>query len=158
MSVSAFSKQFKSIATDFIKNVVVIDDQAFLGSKRAVRAAENAAANIEQVREADDSEPIGLATAQLKPVDTLLQPPTAIEGNVLDAKSLIDGFASLGVFCAVLEPIHGEEAKASEKLIANADIVILDWYIGAEAGTHVEQIIENLLAPEGADRMRLVAI
>ena len=74
-------------------------------------------------------------------------------GHSLDAKAVIDSFATLGVICGVIGP-----AEAAMNAIRQADIVVLDWRLKADDPKYALKLLTNILTGE-TDRnaLRLVA-
>jgi len=79
----------------------------------------------------------------------------------LDAKKVIDVFASKGMVCSVLKPDEGEDpfglaTKAAER----ADVLILDWRIYDDDGEKAMGIIGNIIASDLSEnpRLRLIIV
>ena len=86
-------------------------------------------------------------------------------GVPLHAKPLIDGFANLGVVCAVLRPdpdeIESGQWTNSGVVAAakRADVVVLDWKLGNSYGTDTLAIMRNITEDDSRyGRLRLFAI
>jgi hypothetical protein len=150
-----FKEISRQVAEDFLHSVVVVDDQAYLhasesagilmspGRSRGRRA--DAPPIVEEAPAADD---------QLRR-----------RRQDLNAKSLIDSFANVGLVCAVLRPQAGDGGKRSleartDKATQRADIVILDWRIrdDEEPGTTTLNLINTILESDDRDRLRLIAV
>ena len=83
----------------------------------------------------------------------------------LDAKAIIDGFAKLGLVCAVLNPTdpEGESSNPVDsnvvKVAKRSDIVVLDWKIGDSYGDDTLDILSQVLDADGpSGRLRLFSI
>ncbi len=158
----------RAIAKDFLQSVVVVDDQAAFGGEDGARIAVGAAldrASTDNWPEASEGE-----TARSRPRRKLpkLQAPQGVEAapvpeQALDAKVLVDGFADVGLVCAVIRP-EPTESPVTRTLRAarRADIVILDWELNGDDGDSTLQIVHRLVN-EGAEdeppgRLRLIAV
>ena len=138
----------------FLQTAVVVDDKAHLRPP----SPNNDGTSLSGTDQADDEGPIG-------PRATLVAPSSDTGGNLpdpedLDAKSLVDGFASEGIACAVLRPI-GEDDVVSQatKLAELADIVVLDWILDKDNGAKARSLILKVIGEgSGSDRMRLIAV
>ena len=75
-------------------------------------------------------------------------------GNTLDARSVMDSFAELGVICGVVGP-----RQSAMEMMRQADIVVLDWRLQDGDPGYALGLLRDLLAGE-VDRnsLRLVAI
>ena len=136
---------------EFLQTVVVVDDKARL---------ESPSKNHEDTKidEAEEQSPVGVHADLVSPeADT---ESTLADPEDLDAKSLVDGFASEGIACAVLRPI-GEDDVVSQatKLAELADIVVLDWILDKDNGAKARSLILKVIGEvSGSDRMRLIAV
>ena len=94
--------------------------------------------------------------------------PSARSGAGLDASAVINGFADVGLVCAVLDPTPPCESPDSPddtppirvtKAAVRADIVVIDWKIRNSSGGTALQIVKNILDIDRvARRFRLIAI
>ncbi len=165
---SAFFDRSCEVAGRFLQSAVVVDDQAHLGDVRPsalvtpVRSSANRASRLS---------------------NQWRDPRSPTED--LDAKSLIDAFAALGVVCAVLQadlrPKKEDDQGAPEtvkdlglrtcKATRRSDIVILDWNIRPEGavGQNAKSLIKEILERDAdavpsnrlddhSRRLRLIAI
>jgi hypothetical protein len=162
--VTAFSEWFRGIATDFIQNVVVVDDEAFMGGRGAEAAVHRvldartpvaAPAAVE-----DDTEPApNLGAPLVEPAadpGEALMDQDAVEGNDLDAKEVIDEFAKMGIFCSIVVP--PKDGAAPTQLIKRADITIFDWWLHGDYGARVLDMIKGALRADRFQRVRLIGI
>ena len=127
------------IARRFLQTAVVVDDEAYMTSvpndvpKGGVVVPGRRALTVARV----DSSPGGRGRE-----------------HTLNAKAVIDSFASLGVICGVVGPTH----SAMEMMI-QADIVVLDWRLQEEDPKYAQKLLRDLLTGEGnRNSLRLVAI
>jgi hypothetical protein len=154
----AFVQRSRDIAARFLQTVVIVDDLARFRSTDTEPPGPATAAP--SVRDRAD---VASATP-----DLVLTEPTAAQMRVavdedtdsddLDAKSIVDGFAALGLVCAVIKPAPDESLKLSQTTgFRKADIVVLDWVLHKNYGDVAIEIIASLLEGDPA-RLRLIAI
>jgi len=143
----SFEALSQEVALQFLQNVVVVDDRAYLRESDRIEAHP------------------GLNVPGLNPKISPLGPDASTEGDSthdLNAKLLIDLFADKGLICSVLTPRYKEDFE--EKVIRSserADIVILDWQLQGKMSPEVNAtgVISKILAGEKShDRIRLIAI
>jgi hypothetical protein len=85
----------------------------------------------------------------------------ALHGD-LDAKTIIDGFARLGLVCGVIRP----EASETEEIrnVVNpaamrSDVLVLDWWMHSDAGAASLEIIRELAGSTSEQhRVRLIVV
>jgi len=128
------TQQARDAAFAFLQTAVVIDDEAFMsagapsGAVEALPPSESAEAG-----EAGDLEQLQAPGDELEP------------GGALDAEKLIEGFAALGLVCAVLRPAAGvDDVPLAEKAFKRADILILDWEIFRDDGVRALKLIRQV--------------
>ena len=130
----------REIARRFLQTAVVVDDEAYM---------EIGSGNV------PPAEPV-VPGRHVRDLDEDKENHGSIRGrgrHTLNAAPVIDAFAELGVICSVIGP------KASVvEMIAQADVVVLDWRLQDDDGKHALDLLENLLTG-GEDRnsLRLVA-
>ena len=156
---TAFEQRCKEIAARFLYSVVVLDDLARMGVGESP-AANPDASQIEELNFEN-------AAASREREDGPGGQRQAVEKSdvPLEAKPLIDGFANLGLVCAVLNPSAdeiraGQWANSAVVLAAKrADIVVLDWKLGRSQGTATQEIMRGILEDDSRNgRLRLFAI
>lgn len=102
-------------ASRFLQSVVVVDDQAY------------------ELHEEQVFEQASLGGDSLDEPDQRVNEPGDIEDlESLDTETIVEGFADLGMACAVLAPSNSgsdEDTARVLKLAARSDIVVLDWVI-----------------------------
>jgi hypothetical protein len=159
------------IAQDFLQTVVIVDDQADLGlgsfSPLLPLVGSNFAAGGEgdgpldknlgpnnQTRADVDAEP---SPDLVEPSDDAL---SVAEHGALDAKTIINEFAQLGLVCGVIRPENDEDIGPVVSAAAKrADVLVLDWWMHGDAGATSKAIIGQLAeSNDQQDRMRLVII
>ncbi len=132
-----FTELSQEVAEKFLHTVVFVDDQARF---------------IEQERPTKLKKP-GRGGGQGKDTQE-----SRNEGNnhELDAKNVIDVFASKGMVCSVLKPGKGEDPLGlATKAAERADVLILDWRIYDDDGEKTMGIIGNILAYDSTENQRL---
>ncbi len=154
--MSDFQNLLMETVRDFLQTVIVVDDEAVLPV-------------ISEIPEVIDT-PIGILSDD--DVTTPLSLQTDIVGidqqnHTLDAKSVVDGYAKLGLVCAVLRPTAGDPDDGIGSVIkvaSRADIVVLDWRMlvesGKEEGELALQMIGEIVRHDAAaaGRTRLIII
>ena len=133
----------RDIAKSFLQNVVVLDDLAFMSPPKAAPAG--------PLAEPDFREPSATS-------DDATGSPQ--RGAGLDATAVINAFADIGVVCAVLRPVSGDEFTARTVMAAvRADIVVLDWKIHDSYGDAVLGVMRDILQTDASShRLRLIAV
>lgn len=159
--VKSLRETAREIARDFLQSVVVVDDRAAMGSEepKAAQIEGRGFANSDSSVTTTDTRRAGRLS---------LTPPgekttDAVPDQALDAKALIDGFADVGLVCAVIRPTPSDQSVGRTVLAAaRADIVILDWELNGDDGATTLEIIRQLVAQDGEGhtltRLRLIAI
>ena len=138
-STEEFGVRSRKFARRFLQTAVVVDDEAYM------------------TPDGTDA-PKGLVVEPDRRTSASSRPdPSSIgHGNVhtLNARSVMDSFASLGVICGVVGPTQSEL-----EMMRQADIVVLDWLLQDGDPQHALSLLRDLLTGE-VDRnsLRLVAI
>jgi hypothetical protein len=152
--MSDFLNQSKTIVTDFLQNVVIIDDEAYSEINSTPKVVH---VNRPVSRAMKDL----LNSVELTPV---IQ--TAEKEHRIDIKVLTDNFASQGLLCSVLRPEEQEIhfVKKTKAVLKKADIIVLDWNIkinGKESDETVKELIVAIVSDENKHQqksMRYIAI
>ncbi len=158
-SADIFFQHSKTIAEKFLQTVVIIDDQAEFGERKALEP-ETDEQVIEKPKDQYASNPDEPA------LDYSLTPPTVASNpdeHSLDAQAIINSFAEKGIVCSVIKPTKDLTlANTTQKLASSADIIVLDWSLdGAEdKGTKALKILEHIskAATETPRQVRLFII
>lgn len=166
----SFTDRSRAIAAEFLQTVIVVDDLARLRDNDAESATTSADAARSPEGGIVKTGAVGAPVPVAVPPDgelALAEPSkdqlkAASDDNQdsddLDAKELVDGFASRGLVCAVIKPDAAEVQQIAETAaLKKADIVVLDWVIHKDHGDAALRVIETLLTSD-PDRLRLVAI
>ena len=138
-SAEEFGRRSREIARRFLQTAVVVDDEAYMTSDRSdmpngeVVTPGRLARGTSQA----DRSPVGRGTE-----------------HTLNARSVIDSFAALGVICGVVGP-----SQSAIETMRQADIVVLDWRLQEDDPGYALSLLNDLLTGE-VDRnsLRLVAI
>lgn len=138
-----FNKRCAKIAERFLLTAVIVDDEA------EIPASPTPAESLRT----PDRRTIGNAPEEMRG-------SSEATANSLDARTLVDTFAKLGLICAVIVPPK-EESPAADTVMPvakRADIVILDWRLHQDDGNTTIGLLTDLLKDGEASRLRLVAI
>jgi hypothetical protein len=148
---TGFKELCVKTAKNFLQTVVVVDDQAaFYSEERHTGAVLEAPTpgTVPAVEEPDGPDPAEPATRR-----------------ALDAKPLIDAFASEGLVCAILQPLPPDQesgvlAGRFEASTRRSDIVVLDWMLNDDDGRTALDLIEQLVSDDlrSQGRLRLIAV
>ena len=105
----------------FLQTVVVVDDHAYSVDEHLVVPSASLGGESPEDNEPDTLTPHELA------VDL-----EALDPRSFDTETIVEGFADLGMNCAVLAPSQDadpQDARRLELLAGRSDVVILDWVI-----------------------------
>ena len=138
-STEEFKLQSRKIAKRFLQTAVVVDDEAYMtvDPMDVAKGGLVAPGRGAHTSSLEDRSPVGRGTE-----------------HTLNAKSVIDSFAALGVICGVVGP-----SQSAIETMRQADIVVLDWRLQEDDQDYALRVIHDLLTKE-VDRnsLRLVAI
>lgn len=138
-----FSKRFTEIARRFLLTAVIVDDKAHIPSfpKPTQGLTKPDRRSIAIAQEGTSKE-------------------NAVSAHSLDARSLVDSFAKLGLICAVIAPQENNSLATNTILPATrrADMVILDWQMYQDNGEMAIGLLKDLLKDDDVGRLRLIAI
>ena len=149
------AKQSRKIAQRFLRNVLLLDDRAFMRPSTIMGKKQ-----------------LALETPGPESVDVNLPATGEVSAGAesLDAEELVRGFAKLGLMCAPLVPdtdgTGGEDSFVTEVCEAaeRADILVLDWWMSGNRNWSkpqlAEKVIRSIITRDQAagGRLRLVAI
>lgn len=138
-----FMQFSKGIAKQFLHTIVFVDEKAYFNKK-------------------EQPEPLTTPGRGVEPVEvTTLSNVNTQQTHDLDAKEVMDTFASQGMICTVLKPDESENTlgKAIEAA-KRADALILDWDIYNDNGNKALEIIQGVVKDdqEHCPRLRLILI
>jgi len=137
-----FTELSQEVAEKFLHTVVFVDDQAGFKKKERPTRLEKPGRGGGQGKDAQEN---------------------SNEENTheLDAKKVIDVFASKEMVCSVLKPDEDEDPLGiAIKAAKRADVLILDWQIYGDDGEKAMAIIGNLITSDLSKnpRLRLIII
>ena len=142
---TGFRSRTREVVESFLRTVVLLDDLAVMS------------ASTSEPTGAAASAPLGVPDYPQSPTpkdDTLSRDPRGVR---LDADAVINGFADIGMVCAVLNPAPGDEFhERTVKTARRSDIVILDWKIHESAGDAALDVMRDILEGD-RQRLRLMA-
>ena len=138
-SIDKFREQHRKFAIRFLHSAVVVDDEAFM-------TPDGIDAPKEKIVRPD------------RRTSALSRPSPSPVGrgkeHRLNARSVMDSFAVLGVICGVVGP-----AEHEMEMMRQADIVVLDWLLKDDKPDYSLGLLRNLLTGEmDRNALRLVAI
>lgn len=157
-----FEKMCNEAATRFIKTVAIIDDEATYDLKLSsqmdkhdvkvaippvmgiVLGKEDTSASIIHSEKTEES--------TQEEFDILSQ---------LDAKTLINAFADLGIACCIQRPEHEDEPlDRAVRLAASVDVLIIDWVLAKDDRSLSRNILKKILEDDknAGYRMRLIVV
>ena len=139
-----FTELSQEVAKKFLHTIVFVDDQAeFVKPDRP-----------------KELEKPGRRGGKEK--DTTQERSNERNTHKLDAKKVIDVFASKGMVCSVLKPDKEERELLglAIKAAKRADVLILDWRIYDDDGEKSMEIIEDVVTSDSTEgqRLRLIII
>ena len=132
----SFAARSRKIAERFLRTAVVVDDEAYM----------NLAGDALPAQEL--KVPDRRSRAQLSEERTSFGRQS---GHNLDARSVIDSFAAVGVICGVIGP-----RPMKLETIRQADIVVLDWRLKEEDREFSLDLFARLLTDEDRNSLRLI--
>ena len=138
----------KNTARRFLRTVVVVDDEAYIGKS---------------------DQPRGHLVAPTRGTLTHRTTAEGIEGKVgrdevsshsLDTEKLVEIFSGQGLICGVVAPRFDIDSCdiIVDPSVKRADMVILDWRLNDDNGEATLSILENILKVDAGGRLRLIAI
>ena len=128
-----------AFARRFLQTAVVVDDEAYMTSNRGDGPTGEVVTPSRRalVRRRPEPSPVGRR-----------------QEHTLDARSVMDSFAALGVICGVVGP-----TQPVMEMMRQADIVVLDWRLQEEDPQYALRLLTDLLTGGGdSNSLRLVAI
>ena len=129
----------RECARRFLQTAVVVDDEAYMETQLRDGPQEGIVVPKRRARASSQEEQSAVGRR--------------LE-HTLNARSVIDSFAALGVICGVVGP-----GEASMKMMRRADIVVLDWRLQQDDSKYALKLLHDLLTGEvQRNALRLVAI
>lgn len=131
-----FMELSTEVAKRFLHTVVFVDDQAIFEEKQQQPTALTPPKRIAKENESQERYPRN--------------------AHKLNAKMVMDEFASKGMICSVLKPNEGESPLDYVKQAAiRADVFILDWIINDDDGKTAREIINMIISSDTSEYLRL---
>ena len=149
--MTPFEKRSRDVAAKFLQTVVVVDDKPYFEAEE-----------IEEVPSGEIVEP-GRIGAEREEEQEIVPSIGERQSLPLDAKSLINAFATHGLVCAVVKPENNNKEPLllqALKALRRADIVVLDWKLYEDNGEKATRIAKQILDGDTGDlpSLRLIAI
>ena len=136
------------VVTNFIQNVIVIDDKAKYEITSDIKAKPlNKPKRQGGRNEEEKSDIVETQTSEA-------------QKNKLNAKEVIDSFAKKGIICSVIKPDDNDHPWSGiEEVIKKADALILDWEL-YDIGENAIEILEKIILEESTNgpRLRLIIV
>ena len=144
MPMSNFDRYCRKIAERFLLTAVVVDDRRFFPQRPTSGLTARTPTRA-------DVRPTGSAGSS--------DAPPRRDGQDVDALKLIDSFAKHGMVCGVVAPgPDGTDGESYRRALGRADILVLDWKLGDDDGTHALDLITQILSGDRGDRLRLITV
>ena len=153
-TVSTFEDANFQCARRFLQHVVVVDNQLYFQDEEMPGAMPG------PLRQPSPGQAkVSVSAAQ---TSARREEAGAADPKTLNAKSLVEAFADLGIICCPYRPDEEQDQDVvmrATSIARNADIVVLDWELGG-GGERAIGIIKQILAYDMSigGRMRLIAI
>ncbi|MDW1829779.1 MULTISPECIES: response regulator receiver domain [Vibrio] len=156
--MSAFEEHCRGIVSEYVQTVLIIDDGAGLNRTNM---------DVGTVEEPEDFNNPMAAEVELEHEfedDIVDEPEEVTHGlNTLD---LTSAFYDLGLVAGIFQPkiVEGEQpeefALKAEKVVATADIVILDWMLVDHDSRYSKAIVKQILSQDiqSGGRLRTIVI
>lgn len=132
----------RDIAKDFLHSVVVIDEEATFSQ------------DVSFTSPTKLKKPGKVGDFKEKTDHKINREPS---GHSLNAKQIIDAYASNGIFCSIIKPERKDPDlfKIIETCSKQSDLIILDWMFYGDAGEQALEIIKNIVESEKKEKSRL---
>ena len=141
--MNEFHGRCMEIAKRFLQTVVIVDDEAYI-HKPVQSPGELVPPTRRPLAKADTRES---------------EERDGAGDHSLDAAALVESFSRQGLICAVVAPRPDTDSSSVvAPSVRRTDIVILDWRLYGDNGEETLSILENILAEDDEERLRLIAI
>lgn len=155
-----------ALAKRFLQTVVLLDDELMLTAPAAATLVttsnEPGTKQENSVADAGEGEVSSTTRRTRKGKETLVTPPsTTVPASSIDAESLTESFAGLGLVCSVMRPQKSNQEVVFErtvKLARRSDVLILDWQMNKDEGAGASAIIASILKEETRDNRRALRL
>jgi hypothetical protein len=138
-----FMELSKEVTKDFLQTAVFVDEQAYFEKEEAVTELVTPTRSIQK-------EETDIPSAEI----------SEEANHTLNAKEVIDVFASEGIVCSVIKPLKEEKITSGGMInaVKKADALILDWDIHSDEGETALDIINYIISCDIDSRLRLILI
>lgn len=143
VSDNNFMELSKEVTKDFLQTAVFVDEQAYFEKEEAVTELVTPTRSIQK----DETD---IPSAEI----------SEEANHTLNAKEVIDVFASEGIVCSVIKPLKEEKITSDGMInaVKKADALILDWDIHSDEGETALDIINYIISCDIDSRLRLILI
>lgn len=140
-----FMQLSEEVAKKFLHTIVVVDDEATFEEKRI-----SPKEVITPTRRGKDRDS-GSSSEDDHKRGTQ---------HCLNAKEVIDNFASKGIVCSILKPEKESDWALSKSVAKRTDVFIIDWEINNDDGDTAVKIIDDIIKSDKTQepRLRLIII
>ena len=149
-----FEERIYKVVEDFLETAVVVEDDPRPLSRRSTPEASSVTMPPRAIRGREQY------TLEESPTTEALEAEQ--QDHPLEAKTLIDAFAALGIVCSLIVPEKGSDIESRFlKVAARADLIVLDWQIHRDDGDCAKRLLKALLEQDRdaeCKRLRLVAL
>jgi len=179
-----FLEGSRLVVKAFLNSVLLVDDQANLGPRtnepvptKVLSPGRQGATRTEAAGIEDVTSPYAIDKAEPGKThdDAIPKPALAIDlaaktpsksserSHSLDAKTVTDAFAQIGVVCAVMRPETADLDALGDLVMrvgSNADVLILDWVLcNSKRGERTQDLIKRMVASaKDSGRARLILV
>ena len=133
---SDFDSRCREIARQFLVSAAVVDDEPYYGEARPSGGLRTPSRSDRKV--GDES------------------PPGSRGRQSLDAGAITASFSKEGIICGVVIP--PDDDKDIVKSVERADLVVLDWQLGADDGKRALGLLKSIIGDDQGQRLRLIAV
>ena len=138
---SDFQERTTRIIASFLQSALLLDDQLL----KSIETPED----IDQINTPEQFTVDESPTNPPSPTDVAV---TSRGNNPIRSDLIVPAFAQKGIMCAAIDPLVDDLAPSS----MNADIIILDWFIGDQTGARALSILEGLIDFERVQNPHLI--
>ncbi|UCH72078.1 MAG: hypothetical protein JSW62_00580 [Thermoplasmatales archaeon] len=142
-----FLDMTQEIVKEFLQTVVIIDDEASFQIEVDEEKIVKKVKKPPKVGNVEEKE--------------ILKEDKDRSTHLLNAKSVTDSFASLGITCSILNPNKDEKDLLGNAINSarRSDVVLIDWMIHSDIGNKAKEIIKKIIKDDSEkDRLRLIVI
>lgn len=160
--MNSFEVMCNDAVKRFIKTVAIIDDEATYNLNMASQNDKN---TQEPLQNPLNGIMMGEKSAE-PPASSIDKTEKSIQEDYdtlsqLDAKTLINAFADIGIACCIQRPENEDHPlDRAVKLAASVDVLVIDWVLNKKDISLSRTIIKNILENDkkAGNRMRLIVV